>query len=86
MSAIVALFKHKVTHGLSDSSFIEMFQIFCDMLSPKNTLLDYFYSTKKLLKAFKLGYEKIHACKNYCCPFRKDLEHANTCPKCGSSR
>lgn len=86
MSATVVLFKHKVTHGLSDSSFNEMLQIFCDMLPPENTLPDSFYSTKKLLKAFELGYEKIHACINDCCLFRKDLEHANTCLKCGSSR
>ncbi|KAK9183250.1 hypothetical protein WN944_026400 [Citrus x changshan-huyou] len=86
MSTTVVLFKHKVTHGLSDSSFNEMLQIFCDMLPPKNTLPDSFYLTKKLLKAFELGYEKIHACINDCCLFRKDLEHANTCLKCGSSR
>ena len=64
MSATVVLFKHKVTHGLSDSSFNEMLQIFCDMLPPENTLPNSFYLTKKLLKAFELGYEKIHACIN----------------------
>ena len=32
------------------------------MLPLENTLPDSFYSTKKLLKAFDLGYEEIHAC------------------------
>ncbi len=56
------------------------------MLPHPNTLLDSMYSTKKLLKTFDLGYEKIHACVNDCCLFRKDLESLDTCPRCGASR
>ncbi|XP_073058473.1 uncharacterized protein [Primulina eburnea] len=41
---------------------------------------------KKLLKPFDLGYEKIHACPNDCCLFRKELKELDSCPKCGSSR
>lgn len=86
MSAIVALLKYKATNSLTDSAFDEMLQIFGDMLPENNTLPGSLYSTKKIFKAFELGYEKIHACVNDCCLFRHDLEMVEECPKCGSSR
>ncbi|TYK13605.1 transposase [Cucumis melo var. makuwa] len=33
-----------------------------------------------------MKYEKIHACRNDCCLFRKELSDANVCPSCGMSR
>ncbi|KAK3227327.1 hypothetical protein Dsin_007189 [Dipteronia sinensis] len=77
MSATIALFKHKATHGLSDNSFDELLQIIRDILPQENTLPDSLYSCKKLLKMFDLGYQKIHACPKDCCLFRKEFE--NTC-------
>ena len=35
---------------------------------------------------FNLGYEKIDACVNDCCLFRKEYEHFEKCPKCKTSR
>ena len=29
-----------------------------------------------------LSYNSIHACKNGCCPFCKELKDAKKCPKC----
>lgn len=84
--AIVALYKYKITHGLSDKGFNELLEIVCDMLPHPNTLPDSMYSTKKLLKTFDLGYERIHAYVNDFCLFRKDLESLDTCPRCGASR
>ncbi|VVA32225.1 PREDICTED: transposase [Prunus dulcis] len=86
MSAIVTLLKYKATNSLTDSAFDEMLQIFGDILPENNTLPGSLYSTKKIFKAFELGYEKIHACMNDCCLFRHDLEMVEECPKCGSSR
>ncbi|XP_021829510.1 uncharacterized protein LOC110769780 [Prunus avium] len=97
MSAVVALLKYKATHSLTDNAFDEMLsltdnafdemlQIFVDMLPENNTLPGSLYTTKKIYKAFELGYEKIHACVNDCCLFRNDLEMVEECPKCGSSR
>ncbi|KAK9282930.1 hypothetical protein L1049_011155 [Liquidambar formosana] len=86
MSATVTLFKHKAANGLSEKSFNELLEIIRDMLPQDNTLPDSLYSTKKFLKTFDLGYEKIHACVNDCCLFRKEFEHMDSCPKCGSSR
>ncbi|KAA0054108.1 hypothetical protein E5676_scaffold2277G00180 [Cucumis melo var. makuwa] len=33
-----------------------------------------------------MKYEKIHACRNDCCLFRKELSDVNVCPSCGMSR
>ncbi|KAL5846309.1 hypothetical protein ACOSQ3_009833 [Xanthoceras sorbifolium] len=86
LSATVILYKHKTTHGLSDKSFDELLGILRDMLPHVNVLPDSLYSTKKLLKVFDLGYEKIHVCVNDCCLFRKELDHLEECPRCGDSR
>ncbi|XP_022870847.1 uncharacterized protein LOC111390092 [Olea europaea var. sylvestris] len=86
MSDSVAMFKHKASHGLSDSGFDELISLVRDMLPENNTLPSSFYEMKKLVNTFDLGYEKIHACYNDCCLYRKELEHAEVCPKCGSSR
>ena len=37
------------------------------------------YSTKQFLKAFDLGYEKIHACRNDCMLYRGEYENQTTC-------
>ncbi|KAL5840762.1 hypothetical protein ACOSQ4_013370 [Xanthoceras sorbifolium] len=50
LSAIVVLYKHKATYGLSDKGFDELLGILRDMLSQDNVLPDSLYSTKKLLK------------------------------------
>ena len=85
-SAIVALYKLKAAHGVTDKCFEEHLKLISDMLPEDNTLVTSMYAAKKMLKEFDLGYEKIHACVNDGCLFRKDLEVMETCPKCKSSR
>ncbi|XP_062079418.1 uncharacterized protein LOC133783816 isoform X2 [Humulus lupulus] len=86
LSAIVALYKLKNSNGLSDKCFDEMLGLFHDMLPFDNVLLKSMYSVRKFLRAFELGYERIHACVNDCCLFRKDKETLENCPTCGTSR
>ncbi|KAK2648707.1 hypothetical protein Ddye_016196 [Dipteronia dyeriana] len=86
LSAIVVLYKHKATHGLSDKGFYEILGILREMFPLDNVLPESLYSAKKLLKVFDLGYQKIHVCINDCCLFRKELKHLEKCPKCGESR
>lgn len=66
MSAIVVLYKAR--HSLTDIAFDELLHGF---LPRDNRLPNYLYATKKLLNDFGLGYEKIHACVQDCCLFRK---------------
>ncbi|CAA7028546.1 unnamed protein product [Microthlaspi erraticum] len=56
------------------------------MLPKDNVLHTSTYDVKKLLKSFDMGYQKIHACVNDCCLFRKNLKKAESCPKCKASR
>ncbi|XP_062013821.1 uncharacterized protein LOC133730206 [Rosa rugosa] len=86
MSASVALLKMKARHYLTDIAFDDILRTSRSFLPEDNTLPESLYSMKKLVKAFDLGYEKIHACVNDCCLFRKDLQHLENCPKCGASR
>lgn len=44
------------------------------------------YKVKKFLKSFDMGYEKIHACVNDCCLYKKKLKKIEYCPKCMASR
>lgn len=76
MSASVAMFKHKDSHGLSDNGFDKLINLVRDMLPENNTLPNSFYEIKKLVNTFDLGYEKIHTCLNDCYLYRKELEHA----------
>ncbi|XP_050941586.1 uncharacterized protein LOC127149757 [Cucumis melo] len=44
------------------------------------------YEAKKTLTALGLSYQKIDACPNDCCLYRKDLADISRCPKCNISR
>ena len=86
LSAIVALYKHKAVNKWSDKSFDGLLELLHDMLPVDNVLLRSVYLVRKLLKTFDLGYEKIHACVNDCCLFRKEKENMDSCPTYGFSR
>ncbi|KAL0559292.1 hypothetical protein IC582_003893 [Cucumis melo] len=44
------------------------------------------YDLKKTLGALGLSYQKIDACPNDCCLYRKEYANSTKCPKCGLSR
>lgn len=73
MLVIVALYKHKAINRWLDKSFDGLLEILYDMLLDDNVILKSFYSMRKFLKTFDLGYKKIHACVNYvaCLGMRK---------------
>ena len=86
LSALVALYKHKVVNGWSNKSFDGLLEMLHDMLPRDNVLLRLVYLVRKFLKAFDLGYEKIHACVNDFRLFRKENEEMDCYLKRGSSR
>jgi len=86
LSAIVTLFRIKTHNGWSDKSFNELLQTLPSMLPDDNVLHTSLYDVKKFLKSFHMGYEKIHACVNDCCLFRKKFKKLEKCPKCNASR
>lgn len=86
LSAVVALFKHKTMNGWSDCSFDGLLELLHDMLPEPNVLIRSTYKVRKFMREFHLGYEKIHACPNDCCLFRKDKADLDKCPRCHASR
>lgn len=82
----IELYRHKTVNGLSRRAFDELLKTIGSALPPGHCLPKSTYEVKKLLKAFQLTYEKIHACENDCCLFRKELKDADECPKCHYSR
>lgn len=86
LSATVALFRLKTQSGWTDKSFNELLETLPRMLPKDNVLQTSLYYVKKFLKTFEMGYEKIHACENDCCLFRKEYKDLDSCPKCGYSR
>ncbi|XP_026398955.1 uncharacterized protein LOC113294792 [Papaver somniferum] len=86
LSTTVELYRHKTVNGLSRKSFDELLKTIGSLLPPDHCLPCSTYEVKKLLKSYQLTYQKIHACINDCCLFRKDLKDADECPKCHYSR
>ncbi|XP_010474311.1 PREDICTED: uncharacterized protein LOC104753810 [Camelina sativa] len=56
------------------------------MLPEDNVIHTSLYEVKKFLKSFDMGYQKIHACVNDCCLFRKKYKKLDNSPKCKASR
>ncbi|KAG7552219.1 Transposase-associated domain [Arabidopsis thaliana x Arabidopsis arenosa] len=86
LSAIVSLYRIKTKNGWSDKSFNDNLETLPNMLPEDNVLHTSMYDVKKFLKSFDMGYQKIHACINDCCLFRKKYKKLDACPKCKASR
>ncbi|XP_026384903.1 uncharacterized protein LOC113280500 [Papaver somniferum] len=86
LSITFELYRHKTVNGLSRKSFDELLKTIGSLLPPDHGLPCSTYEVKKLLKSYQLTYQKIHACINDCCLFRKDLKDADECPQCHYSR
>nr|AAD03356.1 En/Spm-like transposon protein [Arabidopsis thaliana] len=86
LSAIVSLFRLKTKNGWSDKSFNDLLETLPEMLPEDNVLHTSLYEVKKFLKSFDMGYQKIHACVNDCCLFRKKYKKLQNCLKCNASR
>ncbi|KAL0546536.1 hypothetical protein IC582_016447 [Cucumis melo] len=86
LSALVRLYNLKVRYGWSNTSFSELLSIISDLLPDNNEIPTSLYEAKKTLGALGLSYQKIDACPNDCCLYRKEYANSTKCPKCGLSR
>ncbi|XP_062100363.1 uncharacterized protein LOC133806259 [Humulus lupulus] len=86
LSSIVALYRLKNLNGWTDKIFTMLLELLCDMFPKNNVLPDSMYSVRKFLRNFDLKYEKIDACINDCCLFRKEKAKMDVCPKCSVCR
>ncbi|TYK03264.1 transposase [Cucumis melo var. makuwa] len=86
LSTLVKLYNLKVRYGWSDISFSELLKTLKEILPTFNEIPTSIYEAKKTLGALGMSYEKIHACPNDCCLYRKEHANATECPECGESR
>uniref|UniRef100_A0A9I9EJ40 Transposase-associated domain-containing protein n=1 Tax=Cucumis melo TaxID=3656 RepID=A0A9I9EJ40_CUCME len=77
ISTLIKIYNLKTKFGWSDKSFTELLQLICDILPTPNECTTSTYEAKKILCTLGMKYEKIHACRNDCCLFRKELSDAN---------
>ncbi|KAL0561595.1 hypothetical protein IC582_002029 [Cucumis melo] len=86
LSTLVKLYNLKVRYGWSDTSFSELLKTLKEILPTTNELPNSLYEAKKTLGALGIEYEKIHACLNNCCLYRKEFANATEYPECRRSR
>jgi hypothetical protein len=85
LDAISRLIALKSSLGISRDGF-DLVLATGQLLPKGHSLPKNMYESQKLLRALKMPYEAIHACKNGCVLFRGDHETATHCPKCKASR
>jgi hypothetical protein len=87
LASILMVLNCCTTFGVSNSFVDELLKLLHESILPKgNTLPKTFHEAKGLLMKLGLSYNTIHACRDGCCLFRKELEDATECPICHKSR
>jgi hypothetical protein len=86
LDGISRLMALKSQFNLSRENFDEMLTVIGSILPASHLLPQNMYESQKVLRALKMPYEQIHACKEGCVLFRGHLKEATHCPKCNSSR
>ena len=84
--AMLMLLNLFAVFGISKSCAKEFLILLKELLSQGNSLPTLHYVTQKLLMRLGLTYNSIHACRNGCCLFQKDLKDATMCPTCKESK
>ena len=86
ISTTMKLYNLKVKNGWLDTSFTQLLKLQREMIPKENTLLDFAYVAKRLIKALGLDYEMIHADQNDFILYWEKYDNKDECPTCGKSR
>ena len=78
--AVLLLLNCFTVFGVSNACADEILKVVSELLPPGNNLPRSNYEGKKFLRMLGLSYDSIHACRNGCCLFRKQLADALYCP------
>lgn len=84
--AVLLLFNCFTVFGVSITCADEILNVITKLLPKGNKLPKSHWEGKKFLRNLGLSYNSIHACRNGCCLFRRELAEALSCPKCGEMR
>jgi hypothetical protein len=72
--------------GVSNAFADELLQLMHILLPSDNHLPHSHYEARKYVVKLGLSYNSIHACRNGCCLFRKELKDAESCPRYNAPR
>ncbi|KAI0515865.1 hypothetical protein KFK09_008533 [Dendrobium nobile] len=86
LSFMLHLFHLKFLNSWTTRSFNMLLELLIEAFLEGTSLPKTTYEVKKLMKAFDLGYTKIHAYPNDCTLFLGDKSNENVCDVCGASR
>ncbi len=87
LTSILLILVCCTTFGVPNGFVDELLKLLHETILPKDNMFPKtFYEAKCLLMKLGLSYNSIHACRDGCCLFRKELEDATECPKCHKSR
>ena len=78
--AVLLLLNCFTVFGVSNACADEILKIVNKLLPADNNLPKSNYEGEKFLRMLGLSYDSIHACRNGCCLFRKQLADALYCP------
>jgi hypothetical protein len=76
----------KSQYNMSRDTFDGLLIVIGSLLLEDHVLPKIMYEAQKILRAFKMTYEQIHACLKGCMLFRKEYAEAKYYPICKSSR
>ncbi|XP_052176681.1 uncharacterized protein LOC127790985 [Diospyros lotus] len=82
LSLVARLLSFKSEHHLSERGFNQLCELLKEVLPEPNTVIDKFYSTKKLVRGLGLPVEKIDYCRNNCMIFWGDDSDLTVCKFC----
>ena len=83
--AILLLLNCFTIFGVSTAFANEMLKLMKELFLPMNSLPKSYYEAHKYMAKMGLYYNSIHACKNGCCLFWKDLKDVDKCPNYSES-
>ncbi|XP_052181209.1 uncharacterized protein LOC127794273 [Diospyros lotus] len=86
LSLVSRLLSFKSEHHLSERGFNQLCELLKEVLPEPNTVIDNFYSTKKLVRGLGLPVEKIDCCRNNCMIFWGDDSDLTVCKFCHENR
>ena len=80
--ATAKLYNLKVKNGWSDTSLTQLLKLLREMLPKENTLPNFSYDRKRLIKSLGLDYEMIHSCENDFVLYRRKHVSQDKCQTC----
>lgn len=74
VATVILLLNCFAVFGVSNACATELLKLLSEILPVNNTLPKSYREARKFVRHLGLSFDSIHACRNGCCLFRKELE------------